>query len=222
MAGVWGWYVPPANLYPHLRHSQIPVPLRATETMSHFGQRWSAREILSMSHTLLRTNRPYRQPKRPALPVTFPFALCVDFAMMETHRSVFFYLSSELIYLIEDLDHAFAFRELVDQVVELDLDPCRDADHADPRAVLEPLVLLHHGSSGNIAIGACGKVRRDLDCEPELLEPDREERAQGLDSLLHLLVKVLEGVDIHPGLFHRHLDPVCRVGVPGLGVDRVP
>ncbi len=28
MAGVCGWYAPPANLYPHFRHSQIPVPLR--------------------------------------------------------------------------------------------------------------------------------------------------------------------------------------------------
>jgi hypothetical protein len=83
MVGVWGWYAPPANLYPHLRHSQIPVPLRATDSMSHFGQRWRAREIFSMSQTRLRTNRPYLQPKRPALPVTFPFALCVEVAMMD-------------------------------------------------------------------------------------------------------------------------------------------
>lgn len=132
MAGVVGWYAPPANLYPHLRHSQMPVPLRATDSMSHFGQRCIAREIFSMSFTRLRTNLPYRQPKRPELPVTFPFALCVDVAMMDTHRSVFFYLSSELIYLIEDLDLPLAFRKLVDKVVELALDTGRDPDYADP------------------------------------------------------------------------------------------
>ena len=132
MAGVIGWYVPPANLYPHLRHSQIPVPLRATDSMSHFGQRCSAREIFSISFTRLRTNLPYLQPKRPELPVTFPFALCVELAMMDTHRSVFFYLSSELIYLIEDLDLPLALGELVDQIVELALNPRGDAHHADP------------------------------------------------------------------------------------------
>jgi hypothetical protein len=51
---------------------------------------------------------------------------------MDTHRSVFFYLSSELIYLIEDLDLSLAFGELVDEVVELPLDPGRNADNADP------------------------------------------------------------------------------------------
>lgn len=132
MVGVVGWYAPPANLYPHLRHSQMPVPLRATDSVSHFGQRWNAREIFSISFTRLRTNLPYRQPKRPELPVTFPFAFCVEVAMMDVHRSVFFYLSSELIYLIEDLDLPLAFRELVDEVVEFPLDPGRDADNADP------------------------------------------------------------------------------------------
>jgi hypothetical protein len=82
IAGVTGWYEPPANLNPHLRHSQMPVPLRATDTMSHFGQRCSAREIFSISFTRFRTNLPYRQPKRPELPVTFPFALCVELAMI--------------------------------------------------------------------------------------------------------------------------------------------
>jgi hypothetical protein len=38
MAGVCGTYDPPANLNPHLRHSQIPVPRRWTDNMSHFGQ----------------------------------------------------------------------------------------------------------------------------------------------------------------------------------------
>ena len=85
-----------------------------------------------MSLTRLRTNLPYLQPKRPELPVTFPFALCVEIAMMDTHRSVFFYLSSELIYLIEDLDLPFALGEFVDEVVELSLDTGRDADNADP------------------------------------------------------------------------------------------
>jgi hypothetical protein len=75
IAGVCGWYAPPANLYPHFRHSQIPVPRRCTDCMSHFGQRWRDRETPSISATLLRTNLPYRQPKRPELPVTFPFAL---------------------------------------------------------------------------------------------------------------------------------------------------
>jgi hypothetical protein len=75
MVGVIGWYVPPANLYPHLRHSQMPVPTRLTDCMSHLGQLWRAREIFSISVTRFRTNLPYRQPNRPALPVTFPFAL---------------------------------------------------------------------------------------------------------------------------------------------------
>jgi len=132
MVGVIGWYAPPANLYPHLRHSQMPVPLRATDSMSHFGQRCSACEIFSISFTRLRTNLPYRHPKRPELPVTFPFAFCVEVAIMDIHRSVFFYLSSELIYLIEDLDLSLAFRELVDEVVELALDPGRDPYYADP------------------------------------------------------------------------------------------
>ena len=86
-----------------------------------------------MSVTRLRTNLPYRQPKRPALPVTFPFALCVDeLAMMGTHQLVFSYLSSNLIYLIEDLDLPFALGELIDEVVELALDAGRDPYNADP------------------------------------------------------------------------------------------
>jgi hypothetical protein len=85
-----------------------------------------------MSFTRFRTNLPYRQPKRPELPVTFPFALCVELAMMDSCRSVFFYLSPELIYLIEDLDLPLTFRELVDKVVKFSLDPGRDAYNADP------------------------------------------------------------------------------------------
>ena len=28
-----------ANLYPHFRHSQMPVPRRCTDIVSHFGHR---------------------------------------------------------------------------------------------------------------------------------------------------------------------------------------
>jgi hypothetical protein len=56
--------------------------LRWTEMLSHFGQRWDAREIFSISATLFRTKRPYLQPKRPALPVTLPFAEFSELAMI--------------------------------------------------------------------------------------------------------------------------------------------
>ncbi len=100
--------------------------------MSHFGQRWSEPDTASISATLLRTNLPYRQPKRPELPVTFPFALCVELAIMHTHRSVFFYLSPGLIYLIEDLNLPLPFGELIDEIIEFTLYAGRNADHADP------------------------------------------------------------------------------------------
>jgi len=115
-AGVCGWYAPPANLYPHFRHSQIPVPLRCKASTSHFGQRCKAREIFSISATLFRTNLPYLQPKRPALPVTFPFAVLSELAMIRTwwwllfpHQYVFSHLSLQLIYLIEDFHLTLAF-----------------------------------------------------------------------------------------------------------------
>ena len=56
------------------------------------------------------------------------------------------------------------------------------------------------------------------DREPEFLEPDREDGAEGLYRLLDQFVKMLEGVDIDPGLFHGHLDPRGRVRVAGLGL----
>jgi len=46
------------NLYPHLRQSQMPVPTLFTATISHCGQRWTARETFSISMTRLRTNLP--------------------------------------------------------------------------------------------------------------------------------------------------------------------
>lgn len=74
--GVCGTYAPPANVNPHLRQLQMPVPRRRTATVSQRSQRWRLRETFSISLTRFLMNRPYRGPKRPALPVTFPFALC--------------------------------------------------------------------------------------------------------------------------------------------------
>ena len=62
-----------------------------------------------MSLTRLRTNLPYLQPKRPELPVTFPFAVLFELAMMVTHRSVYLRWSLQLIYLIEDFYLTLSF-----------------------------------------------------------------------------------------------------------------
>jgi hypothetical protein len=59
----------------------MPVPFLLTETWSHRGQVWAAREIFSISFTRFRINLPYLGPKRPALPDTFPFALFLAAAM---------------------------------------------------------------------------------------------------------------------------------------------
>ena len=51
---------------------------------------------------------------------------------MDIPRSVLLYLSSELIYLIEDFYLTLTFGEFIDEIIEIDLDPCRDAYHAHP------------------------------------------------------------------------------------------
>ena len=70
--GVVTLYAPPANLYSHLPHSQMPVSVRDTLSAPHSGHSWSARISSSMSATRLRPTRPYLAPKRPALRVTRP------------------------------------------------------------------------------------------------------------------------------------------------------
>ena len=134
---------------------------------------------------------------------------------------VFSYLSPELIYLIEDLDLSLTFGELVDEIIELNLDPGRNAYNADPGPVFEPFVLFHRRARCNIAIGLGSKIPGDLDGKPELLEPYRENGAQGLDRLLNLFVEMFEGIDVYPRLFHGHLDALRRVRVAGLRVDRI-
>ena len=65
-------------------HSQMPVPIRFTETVSQRGQVWIAFATCSISRTRLRINRPYLGPNLPVEPDTLPFAFTIFFAIFKT------------------------------------------------------------------------------------------------------------------------------------------
>lgn len=121
----------------------MPVPSRLTAFTSHLGQMWAALETLSISLTLFLMNRPYRAPKRPALPTTLPFALDFDLFILYPLKALY-YSPLILIYLIEDLYFTRAAGNAVDLVDELALHPCRNFNDTYPRPVILPFILFHH------------------------------------------------------------------------------
>lgn len=124
--GVSGAYAPPANLKEHFLHSQIPVPLRFTETVSQRGQVCTALVMTSISRTLFRINRPYRGPNRPVEPEILPFAFILPFAISCTSVDVLYMLLGTHLYLLNDPGLGFAFADLVYQIIELVLYTGRD------------------------------------------------------------------------------------------------
>lgn len=86
-------------------------------------------------------------------PKLFPLPSAFSVPLNLPRISVSYTLSSLLIYLIENTYLAIAPGDAVDQVVELPLDPGRDADNANPGSVLLPFLFLHLGGTLYLSIG---------------------------------------------------------------------
>jgi len=63
---------------------------------------------------------------------------------------------------------------------------------------------------------------RDLYGDAYLLKSNGEERTEGFDRLFDLFLNRLEGIDIHPCLFHSKLNPLRWMRETGLRIDGVP
>src|SRR3989442_1179358 len=114
-----------------------------------------------------------------------------------------------------------SLRLRVETLKELGLQARGHLDDADPRAGRRPL-FLHDGAERlEVSVRLRAVLGAQLDRNPDLLEPDRDERPKGVEDFFHLFLHALERIDVHLRLFHRILDPLRWMGRAGLRVDRV-
>src|SRR6059058_5432317 len=114
-----------------------------------------------------------------------------------------------------------SFRLRVEALEELGLQARRHLDDADPCSGGRPLFLDDRPERLEVSVGLRAVLGAQLHRDPNLLEADRDERPEGVEDFLHLLLDALERVDVDLRLLHRVLDPLRRMGRPCLRVDRV-
>src|SRR5947209_7261295 len=122
---------------------------------------------------------------------------------------------------LEDPSLDVSFRLRVQPFQELGLQAGRHLDDPDPRPRWRPFFLDDRTERLDVPVGLRTVLGAQLHRDPNLLEANWDERPEGVEDLLHLLLDALERVDVDLRLLHRVLDPLRRMGRPRLGVDRI-
>src|SRR5205823_11850036 len=94
---------------------------------------------------------------------------------------------------------------------ELRLHPGGHLHDANPGAGGRPLLFQDRPECLEVPVRLRAVLGTQLDRDADLLEPDREERPQSIEDVLHLRLDTLEGVDVDPRLFHGDLAPLGRM-----------
>src|SRR2546427_3811059 len=128
---------------------------------------------------------------------------------------------SDALLGLEDSSVDVSFRLRVQPFQELGLQAGRHLDHADPGSGGRPFFLDDRAERLDVPVGLRAVLGAELHRDPNLLEANWDERPEGVEDLLHLLLDALERVDVDLRLLHRVLDPLRRMGRPRLGVDRI-
>src|SRR2546428_767093 len=128
---------------------------------------------------------------------------------------------SDALLGLEDSSLDVSFRLRVQPFQELGLQAGRHLDHADPGSGGRPFFLDDRAERLDVPVGLRAVLGAELHRDPNLLEANWDERPEGVEDLLHLLLDALERVDVDLRLLHRVLDPLRRMGRPRLGVDRI-
>src|SRR3989441_7455738 len=128
---------------------------------------------------------------------------------------------SDALLGLEDSSLDVSFRLRVQPFQELGLQAGRHLDHADPGSGGRPFFLDDRAERLDVPVGLRAVLGAELHRDPNLLEANWDERPEGVEDPLPLLLDSLERVDVDLRLLHRVLDPLRRMGRPRLGVDRI-